>query len=80
LPDLMAGQLHERTRNLGPDLPFPVLHELRQLRLLAWPKGGMVNRSEHEEPPLSLTTRLIIVDAGAIPSIGRFTVRLGEQI
>jgi hypothetical protein len=44
---LMAGQLHERTRDLGPDLPFPVLHELLELRLLAWLEGGMGNRSEH---------------------------------
>jgi hypothetical protein len=78
---LMAGQLHERTRDLGPDLPFPVLHELLELRLLAWLEGGMGNRSEHEDPPLSLMTRIVInIDAGTIPSIDRFTVGLSEQM
>src|SRR5215208_1535261 len=40
LAPLMAGQLHERPRNLGADVPLPVLHELRELRLLAGFEGG----------------------------------------
>ena len=78
----LDGQSAARTRQ-GPwaESLLPVLHELRELRLLAWLEGGMGNRPEHEEPPLSLTTRLPARnDAGTIQSIGRFTVRPDEQM
>src|SRR5215213_96075 len=81
LPGPMPEQLHERPRDLGSDVSFPVLHELRELRLLAGLKGGMGNRSKHEDPPCSLTTRRVsTTDAGTIPSIGRCTVRPSEQL
>src|SRR5215211_7649706 len=81
LPSPMPEQLHERPRDLGSDVSFPVLHELRELCLLAGLKGGMGNRSKHEDPPCSLTTRRVsTTDAGIIPSIGRCTVRPREQL
>src|SRR5215207_782625 len=47
LPSTMPDQFHERTRDLGPDVPFPVLHQRIKLRLLPWLEGRVGNRSEH---------------------------------
>src|SRR5215213_9610012 len=55
LPGSMAEQLHERPRNLGPDVPFPLLHHGIELGLLSWLEGRVRDGAEHRARPFRVT-------------------------